>query len=129
MNLYLQAIGWWNLIGSILMLFFLHQSFAQKLLVEWSQIFKESYSLSYYGKLWLFWAAGLNIIFGLLNIMASYWNYPEIKTFYIRMDIIAYILFILLAVWGLLAERCGPGIYVAFIIFSIWIVWGIIALR
>ena len=73
MNTYLLAIGWWNLVGSIVMLGFLYQSFGQKMLNEWTLMFKDKFILDYWGKLWFVWAAGLNIFFGLVNIMAVKW--------------------------------------------------------
>ena len=71
MELYLKAIGWWNLIGALFMFVFLSESIANKVLVEWSEIFTEKYAVSYYVKFWLVFAIGLNIFYGLMNIMAT----------------------------------------------------------
>lgn len=128
MDTYLLAIGWWNFVGSIMMMFMLNQSIGNKIMVKWCLIFKEKYAVGYYGKLWLFWAAGLNVFFGLINIMAVKWGYPEVKAFLIWTDIIAYLMFIGLSVWGLIAGRCASGIYVAFFIFTVWITWGLMVL-
>ena len=75
----------------------------------------------------MMWAIGLNIFFGLLNILAVKWGYIEVKTFLIWFDIIAYLMFVGLAIWGIKAKRTGEGIYSAFIIFGVWIIWGLVS--
>jgi hypothetical protein len=125
MNTYLLAIGWWNFAGSIMMLGFLYQPFGQKMLNEWISMFKDKFVLDYWGKLWFVWAAGLNIFFGLVNIMAVKWGYTDVQTFLIWFDIIAYLIFVGLVIWGLKVGRLlRSGAYSAFFIFSIWIIWG-----
>ena len=41
MDNYLLALGWWNFIGSFMMLAMLYQPFGQQLLNKWTYIFKE----------------------------------------------------------------------------------------
>jgi len=125
MNAFLTAIGWWNFLGSFIMVGMLNESFGKKLLNEWTQIFKENFTLNYWGKLWLFWAAGLNVFFGLVNIMSVQWEYNEIKEFLVYSDLIAYLIFFSLTIWGLKAGRLGSGVYSVFIIFAFWICWGL----
>ena len=129
MELYLKAIGWWNLIGALLMFVFLSESMANKVLVEWSAIFTEKYTVTFYGKFWLVLAIGLNIFYALMNIMAGRWELSNVSSFIIWLDVIAYFSVLSMAVWGLATGKCGPGIYVGFMIFGIWILWGIYALR
>ena len=129
MDIYLLALGWWNFIGSIMMIGFFHQSFGKKMLNEWTKIFTTDFSLDYWGKLWLMWAIGLNIFFGLINILSVKWGYNNVKVFLIWADIIAYAFFIGLALWGLKVKRCGSGIYAAFFIFFFWIIWGFLAVE
>ena len=125
MNTYLLAIGWWNFGGSIMMLGMIYQPFGQKILNEWCLMFKDKFTLDYWGKLWFLWAVGLNIFFGLVNIMAVKWGYDDVKIFLIWFDIIAYLMFVGLAAWGLKVGRLlKPGAYTAFVIFSVWVVWG-----
>lgn len=125
MNTYLLSVGWWNLIGSFLMLGFLNTVFANKVLVTWTGIFKKELTSNYYTKLFIGWAVGLNIIFALINIMAAKWNFIELKSFMIWVDIISYILFIGLTFWGIITKNCSSGIYVAILIFGVWIGWGL----
>jgi hypothetical protein len=128
MDQYLLSIGWWNFGGSLFMLGMLNNSFGKKVLNEWTKIFKTEFHLDYWGKFWLAWAIGLNIFFGLVNILSVSWGYPEVKQFLICSDLVAYSCFLLPAIWGLSAGRVGSGIYSVFVIFSFWIAWGIISL-
>jgi hypothetical protein len=128
MDAYLLSIGWWNFFGSFLMLFFLHEPFGQKMLNEWTKIYCEKFTVNYWVRLWLFWAAGINVFFGLVNVMAVKWGYPEIKLFLTRCDIVAYTLFFMLAIWGYAKGKLGDGAWSVFVIFSGWIGWGIYVL-
>lgn len=128
MNNYLQALGWWNLVGSITMIGFFNETFGKKMLNDWTRIFFVEFKLDYWSRFWLGWAIGLNIFFGLINIYASHWNFEPLKRFLIYVDLAAYLAFFLLAIGGLLAKRTGNGIYSVFVIFSMWIGWGIYAL-
>jgi hypothetical protein len=75
MNTYLLAIGWWNLVGSILMLGLFNEWFGKKIFNEWSKIISTEYKLDYWGKFWLSWAIGTNIFFALINILSVKWGY------------------------------------------------------
>ena len=70
---------------------------------------------------------GARLFFGLINILAVKWGYNEVKIFLIWFDILAYLFFVGLAIWGIIAGRCGNGIYSAFLIFAVWIIWGFLA--
>ncbi len=124
MDTYLLAIGWWNLVGSILMLGLFSESFGKKLFNEWSKIISTEYKLDYWGMFWLSWAIGTNIFFALTNILSVKWGYKDVKTFLIWFDIFAYLILISLAIWGIKAKRTGTGIYVGLIIFMSWVIWG-----
>jgi len=53
MNNFLLAIGWWNFAGSIIMLGFFNDSFAKKMMNEWTKIFKDEFRLDFWGKFWM----------------------------------------------------------------------------
>lgn len=128
MDLYLKTLGWWNVCGSVFMFLFFKESIGQSVLVTSTKIFNEDFKLTYWVKLWLGWAAGINVFFGLINVMAVKWGYIEPKVFLIWADIIAYSIFVLLAIWGHVAGRMGSGVYSVYIIFAGWISWGIYCL-
>jgi len=98
------------------------------MLNEWTMMFRTEFSLDYWGKVWLMWAISLNIFFGLINILAVGWGYNDVKEILIAADIVAYVSFTGLAVWGLRAGRLGSGAYSVFLIFSFWIIWGCVVL-
>ncbi len=127
-NYYLLALGYWNFFGSLTMIGFFNESFGKKMLNDWCKIFITEFKLDYWSKFWLGWAIGLNIFFGLINILAAKWDFIPLKQFIVCFDMGAYLTFIGLAIWGLKAKRCDTGIYTAFIIFAIWIIWGLDAL-
>jgi len=128
MNSFLLAVGWWNFGGSLIMLFALNQKFGKKLFNDWTKIFKEEFTLDYWGKFWLFWAAGLNVFFGLVNVLSVKWGYEEIKYFLVYSDIFSYTVFLGLGIWGLVSGRCAGGIYSVFVIFLFWLSWACYAL-
>ena len=45
MNNYLNAVGWWNFAGSLMMIGMLNQSFGKKMLNDWTKIFKTEFEL------------------------------------------------------------------------------------
>ncbi len=128
MNTYLTALGWWNLVGCIFMLAFFNENFGKKVLNDWTQIFNTPYKVGYWEKFWLSWVIGLNIFFALVNIFAAQWELNELKILCVVFDILAYLLFILLTIWGVISKRTGAGIYSVFVIFIVWLFWGIISL-
>ncbi len=128
MNNYLLALGSWNLFGSILMLGLFNESFGRKMLNEWTKIFSVEFKLDYWSKFWLAWAIGLNIFFGYINIFAAKWSFIPLMKVLVWTDLVAYTVFVLLAIWGVKTKRTGSGIYSVFVIFGGWIAWGIVAL-
>jgi hypothetical protein len=124
MDIFLQSVGYWNLIGSIFLLVFLKESSGEKILVQWAKIFKEPYKLGYYGRFWLLWAAGLNVFFSLINIMAAHWDLLEMKEFLVITDIIIYLVFIGLGILGYISKKCDVGVFVGLVIFGFWAIWG-----
>src|SRR5687767_13574557 len=125
METYLLALGWWNFGGSIFMFTFLNEKMGRNVFNTWTKMFTEPFVLSYWTRLWLFWAAGINIFFGLINIMAVKWGYAEVMRFLVYSDLIAYSVFLILAIWGFSRKKLGSGAYSVFVIFSGWIAWGI----
>lgn len=124
MDTFLLAVGWWNFAGSLFMLSFFKESFGKMVLNDSTKIFATEFTLDYWSKFWLAWAIGLNIFYGLINIYSVKWGYEDVKLFIICSDLVAYLTFMILAIWGLIAKRCGSGIYSVFAVFGFWLVWG-----
>jgi hypothetical protein len=128
LNTFLLAVGWWNFVGSILMIGFFNENFGKKMLNEWTKIFKAEYKLDHWSRLWLLWTIGLNIFFGLVNILAVGWEHEPLKHFLVTADIVAYVLFFGLTVWATMAGKMASGVYSVFVIFAGWIIWGSLSL-
>ena len=95
------------------------------MLVIWTKIFREDYNLNSYGRLWCAWAAGINIFFGAVNIMAWKWQFEPLGKFLLYVDLAAYLFFMLLAIRAMVWGTSGSGIYSVLVIFSVWIGWGL----
>jgi hypothetical protein len=128
MDTFLLSLGWWNFIGSLMMLAFLYEPFGKKMLNDWTMIFVEEFTLNFWSKLWMAWAAGLNVFFGSVNILAVKWALPELKIFLVISDLAAYLIFMILAIKAYREKKLGSGAYSVFVIFAAWIIWGIAAL-
>lgn len=124
METYLYAVGGWNLFGSLVMLGLLNDNIGNKLLVNWTGIFAKPFSLNFYGKLFLGWAIGLNIFFASINIFIAMEPGFVLKQIVVAADIIAYLGFIGLVIWGLIVGNLKSGGYVALLIFLGWVLWG-----
>jgi len=125
MYTYLLSLGLWNFFGSIVMLGLINDNFGHNMFVKWTKIFKEDYKLNNYGRIWCAWAAGINIFFGAVNVMAWKWQFEPLGKFLIYTDLLAYSIFTILAVRGLIQKSVGSGIYSVLVIFLGWIVWGV----
>jgi hypothetical protein len=114
MSIYMSFVGAMNVMGALLLLGALSETFADGLLRRWTYIIPpdEPYVHSRYGRLWLWWAAIGTGFFGVLNLVAAHW--PEA---YARVvlygDIYAYLSFEALAIAGSLSGRYGRGMAVA----------------
>ena len=125
MNEFLISLGIWNFFGTVLLFFCFIQDFGKKVLNDWTKIFTKEFKLDYWSKFWMAWALGLNLFYAVVNIMSADAADIELKVVIILFDILAYITFLGLAIWGKRSGNCGSGIYSVIVIFSIWITWGI----
>lgn len=128
MESFIATLGWWNLIGSVMMFFFLNERFGSMVLVESTGIFKGPFRLDYWGKLWLAWAAGANLFFGIVHILTVHYKFYPLMIWIVWNDVIIYVTFILLSVWGIRAGRMGKGAFSVFIVFGIWLSWSLYSL-
>ena len=125
MKTFIFVLGLWNFLGSFLMLGFLSEAFGRRVLNEWTKIFANEFTLDYWSRLWLFWAAGMNIFFGLVNIMASVWEFFPLFRFLVVSDLVAYAILFALALRAHQRGQFGSGGYSVLVIFSGWLLWGI----
>jgi hypothetical protein len=73
MTSFLFWIGLYNVLGSVLLVAFLHERFAEKLLVKVFQVVIAPYSHGTHGRMWIWWALTSNLALGLIMVLASRW--------------------------------------------------------
>lgn len=114
MSTYLTFIGAMNLLGALLLLGALSESFADGLLRRWTYILPPDvpFTHSPYGRLWLWWAIIGTGFFGALNVIAAGWP-AEFARVIVYGDIYAYFAFEALAIAGTFSPRYGKGVLVA----------------
>ena len=128
MYTFLLVVGAWNFGGSLMMLGFVNEKFAHNVLVKWSGIFKETYTVNAYGRMWFIWAASLNVFFGLLDMLAWHWQFDPLGVCLSLMTLSAYLVVLILSIVALIRKKAGPGIYFTIALFTAWIVWGVYGL-
>ena len=124
---FLLSVGYWNLIGSIVLYLMLNQAFADKVMRQWTSIFAYPYDIGKYGSLWLLWAATTNTFYSIINIFAAHWD-KEVQTTVIYGNVFIYGLFLTLSIFALKNENYGKGNYVNIILFLFWLGWAIYCL-
>jgi hypothetical protein len=124
---FLLSVGYWNLIGSIVLYLMLNQAFADKVMREWTFIFAYPYDIGKYGSLWLLWAATTNTFYSIINIFAAQWD-TEIQTTVIAGNVFIYGSFLILSILAIKNENYGKGNYVNIILFLFWISWALYCL-
>jgi hypothetical protein len=125
MKTYMLALGWWNFIGCFMMLGFFNEAFGRKVFNEWTKIMAVPFTLDFWSRFWMGWAIGLNFFYAGINLMAANWEFLPLMKFTVICDIVAYVFFMGLSIWGLAKKRLGAGGYSVFIVFGVWLGWGI----
>lgn len=126
-NYFLLAIGYWNLIGSIVLYLMLNPAIADKLLRQWIEITTFSPDLGKYGSIWLLWAATTNTFFSVINIYAVHWSTSS-KVTVIWGDSFVYCIFLLPMIVVFNNENYGRGLYVSILLSIFWILWAVYSL-
>lgn len=126
-NYFLLAIGYWNLIGSIVLYLMLNPAIADKILRQWTEIVTVPYDVGRYGSLWLVWAASTNTFFSVMNILTIRWAHTS-QIAVICGDLFVYSVLLLSMTVVLNNENYGRGLYVSIFFSIFWIVWAICAL-
>lgn len=119
---FLLAIGYWNLIGSIILYLMLNPAIADKVLRQWIEIITIPYDVGKHGSLWLVWAASTNIFFSIVNIAAAHWEETSQRTV-IWGDLFVYGILLLSMIAVFNHENYGKGLYVSIFLGIFWILW------
>lgn len=126
-NYFLLAIGYWNLIGSVVLYFMLNPAIADTILRQWIEIITVPYEVGKYGSLWLVWAASTNTFFSVMNVFAVHSAHAS-QIVVICGDLFVYgiLLLSMLAVFN--NKSYGRGLYVSICLSIFWMLWAIYAL-
>lgn len=119
-NYFLLALGSWNLIGSIVLYLMLNEAIADRILRIWTEIITYPYRAGKYGSFWLLWAATTNAFFGMVNIVATYWELAS-KITVIYGDLFVYSALLLPMLVALKNENYGRGLYISILLGIAWI--------
>lgn len=124
MSDFLLWIGLYNLIGSIMLMAMHFERIADTLLRRATEIIAEPYLHGAYGRLWLWWAATMNLFVGVVMLLATRWEAVVQKEIILAVVGI-YVLMYLVMVFGGRKPKYGSGIYVTHVLWLIQIAWGI----
>ncbi|NJP10364.1 MAG: hypothetical protein HC866_13550 [Leptolyngbyaceae cyanobacterium RU_5_1] len=126
-NYFLLAIGYWNLIGSIVLYLMLNEAIADKILRQWIEIITVPYDVGKYGSLWLVWAASTNTFFSVINVLAVHWARTS-QVVVVCGDLFVYGIFLLSIIVVLNDKNYGRGLYVSIFLTIFWMLWAIYSL-
>jgi hypothetical protein len=73
MSSFLWYIGWYNVVGSLALVFALRPKLAEKLLVQVFQVVIAPYSHGTHGRMWIWWAMTSNLGLGIIMVQAASW--------------------------------------------------------
>ena len=128
METFLLAVGYWNLIGSLVLYLMLKPTLADKILRLWTGIIAQPYEIGKYGALWLLWAATTNTFLGVINIFAAQWEFTS-QTIIIYADLFVYGVFLISAIAALKNVNYGKGHFLNILLFLLWILWATYSLH
>jgi len=131
-NYFFLSIGYWNVVGSIVLYLMLNQSIADKVMREWTWTFTQVHEIGEQGSLWLWWAATTNMFLGIINIFATGWE-SDSQAIVLWSDLFVYGMFlppILIAVRnsGSGKAKYGKGNYFHLLLICFWLLWTIYVL-
>lgn len=121
---FLRSVGYWNLLGSLVLYLMVNEAIADRILRGWTEIIAYPYSVGKYGVVWLLWAATTNTFFGVINIFAATWE-PSAKTVILYSDLFVYGILLLPAIAALKNENYSKGLLITVLLGIFWILWAL----
>lgn len=127
MTVFLHVIGWYNLLGAVVLLAMLLQAIANAVLHVWTRILANPWKHPPLGRLWLTWAGACNLCLGFLMVRAASW--PEA----IQQEVVAGTTGVYALMYGSLVvggrgPAFGAGIPVVHVLWLAQLTWGLWAL-
>ena len=127
-KLFFPVVGAWWLVGSFVVIAFVHEPFADKVLREWTYIFAKPYEHGAYGHVFVLWAGVINACFGWCLMRAPRWD-PAARNAVLMSANACYLMVFGLAIAGLGSPNYGPGIYIAIPLWGGLLGWGLAVKR
>jgi hypothetical protein len=127
MTTFLTYIGWYNLLGPVLLFALQSERIADLVLRRGTEIIAQPYEHGPYGRLWLWWTAGANGALGFVMVRAVEW--PRAA----QNDVVAAALFVYAVLWlamgiGARPPRYGRGVWATHGLWAGQIGWGLYVL-
>ncbi|MEB3236359.1 MAG: hypothetical protein VKO64_01880 [Candidatus Sericytochromatia bacterium] len=124
MTTFLVWIGWYNVLGSLVLFALLHPNMAHALLHAWTRILSQPWSPGPLGRLWLSWAAACNLALGFLMVRAAAW--PDA----LQRDVVLATMGVYVVMYGVLLAGgrqplFGPGLAVVHVLWLAQLGWGL----
>lgn len=121
---FLWFIGLYNILGSIVILSFLKENIADKILREWAELIVQPYEHGKHGGIWIIFSCLGVLYLGIMNILALHWDQEVIHGIIIS-DVIIYALYSIFLIYAFKFENSGRGLWIALILALVQLFWGI----
>jgi len=123
MSQYLFWIGAYNVIGALMLTCCLHEGTADLVLRRMTYMVSEPYVHGAFSRLWMLWAASVNLALGVIMMYASRWELEAMRVVTLA-SIFGYAVVLAAAIWVRGDPKWGPGLYVGYALWIAQIGWG-----
>jgi hypothetical protein len=127
MTSFLTYVGWYNLLGPVLLFALQSERIADLVLRRGTEIIAQPYTHGPYGRLWLWWTAGANGALGFVMVRAVGWPRDAQNDVVVAALFVYLVLYVAMAV-GARAPKYGRGLWTVHGLWIGQIAWGLYAL-
>jgi len=120
---FLFWIGAYNVFGSVLLLLCLRNSIADFVLRRATYMVTQPYLHGEFSRLWMLWAASLNLGLGVIMMFAAQWDVQPMRVV-TAVSVAGYAIILIAAISASGDPKWGPGIYVGYLLWIAQIAWG-----
>jgi hypothetical protein len=120
---FFPVVGFWNAFGSLVLLGFWHEGFADAMLRKWTLILAKPYSHGTMGHVLFVWIGLLNTTLGICMMLAPGWE-PAARNTILIAAIVGYAVFLGLAIAARRSPNYGPGVSYCIGLWSLLLAWG-----
>lgn len=127
MRTFLTYIGWYNLLGPVLLFAMQSEHVADGVLRRGTEFVARPYTHGEYGRMWLWWAGAANGALGFIMVRAARWA-PTMQRDVIVAALGVYVVLYVAMAVGARAPKYGRGVWVTHGLWVVQIAWGLYAL-